>query len=65
MLQREVVERMPPRPGAGDYGRLTVMLAPWVSVERLFDVGPGAFRPPPRVWSAVVRLTCGANPRSP
>ena len=31
------------------------MLAPCVDVERLFDVGPGAFQPPPRVWSAVVR----------
>jgi 16S rRNA (adenine1518-N6/adenine1519-N6)-dimethyltransferase len=57
MLQREVVARLAAQPGAEDYGRLTVMLAPWVSVERLFDLGPGAFQPPPRVWSAVARIT--------
>jgi 16S rRNA (adenine1518-N6/adenine1519-N6)-dimethyltransferase len=56
MLQREVVARLAARPGGRDYGRLTVMLAPAAEVERLFDVGPGAFQPPPRVWSAVVRL---------
>ena len=38
------------------------MLAPWVTVERLFDVGPGAFSPPPRVWSAVARLTVRQEP---
>ncbi|MEJ2514103.1 MAG: 16S rRNA (adenine(1518)-N(6)/adenine(1519)-N(6))-dimethyltransferase RsmA [Gammaproteobacteria bacterium] len=56
MLQREVVERMAARPGSKTYGRLTVMLAAGCRVERLFDVGPGAFRPPPKVWSSVVRL---------
>ncbi len=62
MLQREVVERMAAAPGDRAYGRLTVMLAPWVSVQRLFDVGPGAFQPPPRVWSAVVRLLVRPQP---
>jgi 16S rRNA (adenine1518-N6/adenine1519-N6)-dimethyltransferase len=62
MLQREVVARMAAAPGSGDYGRLTVMLAPWVSVEQLFDIGPGAFRPPPRVWSAMARLTVRPHP---
>ena len=62
MLQREVVARMAAAPGSSDYGRLTVMLAPWVSVEQLFDIGPGAFRPPPRVWSAVARLTVRNQP---
>ena len=52
-------------PGAPDYGRLSVMLAPQLQVERLFDVGPGAFQPPPRVWSAVVRLTVRAQPLFP
>jgi 16S rRNA (adenine1518-N6/adenine1519-N6)-dimethyltransferase len=56
MLQREVVERIVAAPGDDSYGRLTVMLAPWVRAERLFDVGPGAFHPPPKVWSAVVQL---------
>jgi 16S rRNA (adenine1518-N6/adenine1519-N6)-dimethyltransferase len=63
MLQREVVERMTARPGGKDYGRLTVMLAAYAEVERLFDVGPGAFKPPPRVWSAVVRLRPAPEPR--
>lgn len=62
MLQREVIERMAAAPGSGDYGRLTVMLAPWVKVERLFDVGPGAFQPPPKVWSAVARLRVRTTP---
>ncbi len=62
MLQKEVVARMAAQPNDDDYGRLTVMLAPWVTVERLFDVGPGAFSPPPRVWSAVVRLTVRPEP---
>jgi 16S rRNA (adenine1518-N6/adenine1519-N6)-dimethyltransferase len=62
MLQREVVARLAAQPGDGDYGRLAVMLAPHVEIERLFDVGPGAFQPPPRVWSAVVRLTMRARP---
>ncbi|MEJ0036649.1 MAG: 16S rRNA (adenine(1518)-N(6)/adenine(1519)-N(6))-dimethyltransferase RsmA [Gammaproteobacteria bacterium] len=62
MLQREVVERIAAAPGSGDYGRLTVMLAPWVRAESLFDVGPGAFQPPPKVWSAVVRLGVRREP---
>ena len=62
MLQKEVVARMAAQPDDPDYGRLTVMLAPWVTVEHLFDVGPGAFRPPPRVWSAVVRVTVRSEP---
>ncbi len=65
MLQREVIARMAANPGDEDYGRLTVMLAPWVCIERLFDVGPGAFQPPPRVWSAVARLTMRAAPAFP
>ena len=63
MLQKEVVERMAAAPGSGDYGRLTVMLAPWFDIEHVFDVGPGAFHPPPRVWSAVAHLTVLAQPR--
>lgn len=56
MLQREVVDRMTATPGGKDYGRLTVMLALWARSEVCFDVGPGAFSPPPKVWSTVVRL---------
>lgn len=57
MLQKEVVDRMAAGPDTEHYGRLTIMLAPWVRVTPLFDIGPGAFRPPPRVTSAFVRLT--------
>jgi 16S rRNA (adenine1518-N6/adenine1519-N6)-dimethyltransferase len=56
MLQREVVERITAAPGGKDYGRLTVMLSLWARAETCFDVGPGAFTPPPKVWSTVVRL---------
>ncbi|HEU5442513.1 MAG TPA: 16S rRNA (adenine(1518)-N(6)/adenine(1519)-N(6))-dimethyltransferase RsmA [Steroidobacteraceae bacterium] len=65
MLQREVIARMAARPGDHAYGRLTVMLSPWVEVERLFDVGPGAFQPAPKIWSAVARLTVRAGPAFP
>jgi 16S rRNA (adenine1518-N6/adenine1519-N6)-dimethyltransferase len=62
MLQKEVIERIAAAPGSGEYGRLTVMLAPWFEATRLFDVGPGAFTPAPRVWSAVARLTVRRAP---
>jgi 16S rRNA (adenine1518-N6/adenine1519-N6)-dimethyltransferase len=61
MLQREVVERMAAAPGSRQYGRLTVTLAARCRVTSLLRVGPGAFRPPPKVESAVVRLV----PRPP
>jgi 16S rRNA (adenine1518-N6/adenine1519-N6)-dimethyltransferase len=63
MLQKEVVDRMAAPPGGKQYGRLTVMLAAYAEVEALFDVGPGAFQPPPRVWSAIVRLRPSPEPR--
>jgi 16S rRNA (adenine1518-N6/adenine1519-N6)-dimethyltransferase len=63
MLQKEVVDRMAAASGGKEYGRLTVMLGVYAAVERLFDVGPGAFKPPPRVRSAVVRLRPAAGPR--
>jgi 16S rRNA (adenine1518-N6/adenine1519-N6)-dimethyltransferase len=56
MLQKEVVDRMAAAPDSKDYGRLTVMLAPWVTVEPVFDIGPRAFRPAPKVTSTLVRL---------
>lgn len=65
MLQREVIERICASPGSDAYGRLTVMLAPWVETEHLFDVGPGAFRPAPKVWSAVARLVVRETPAFP
>jgi 16S rRNA (adenine1518-N6/adenine1519-N6)-dimethyltransferase len=57
MLQKEVVERMAAPPGSKVYGRLSVMLQLRCSVQPLFRVPPGAFRPPPKVDSAIVRLT--------
>lgn len=61
MLQKEVVDRMAAAPGGKVYGRLSVMLQAWCRVTALFTVAPGAFRPPPKVDSAVVRLV----PRDP
>lgn len=56
MLQREVVDRMVAPPSTPAYGRLSVMLQVRFAMTRLFDVPPGAFRPPPKVDSAVVRM---------
>ena len=56
MLQKEVVDRMGAAPGGKDYGRLSVMLQAYCEVTPLFNVPPAAFRPPPKVDSAVVRL---------
>ena len=56
MLQKEVVERMAAGPGSKVYGRLSVMLQAYCAVTPLFIVPPGAFRPAPKVDSAVVRL---------
>ncbi|MFC3609433.1 16S rRNA (adenine(1518)-N(6)/adenine(1519)-N(6))-dimethyltransferase RsmA [Stutzerimonas tarimensis] len=57
MLQKEVVERMAASPGGGDWGRLSIMVQYHCQVEHLFNVGPGAFNPAPKVDSAIVRLT--------
>jgi 16S rRNA (adenine1518-N6/adenine1519-N6)-dimethyltransferase len=56
MLQKEVVDRMTAQPATPEYGRLSVMLQSRFAIERLFVVPPGAFRPPPKVDSAVARL---------
>ena len=57
MFQREVVERITAAPGGKDRGFLSVMVEDAFDAEYLFDVPPQAFRPVPKVWSAVVRLT--------
>ncbi|PRB80844.1 16S rRNA (adenine(1518)-N(6)/adenine(1519)-N(6))-dimethyltransferase RsmA [Pseudomonas sp. MYb185] len=57
MLQKEVVQRLAAGAGMNHYGRLGIMVQYWCEVEHLFDVGPGAFNPPPKVDSAIVRLT--------
>jgi len=56
MLQKEVVDRIVAAPGSKDYGRLSVMLQFRYRVARLFVVPPGAFSPPPKVHSAIVRM---------
>ena len=56
MLQLEVVERMVAASGTAEYGRLSVALQARFAMQKLFTVSKGAFRPPPKVESAVVRL---------
>jgi 16S rRNA (adenine1518-N6/adenine1519-N6)-dimethyltransferase len=56
MLQREVADRLLAEPGSRDYGILTILIRHRATVERLLALPPGAFRPPPKVQSSVVRL---------
>jgi 16S rRNA (adenine1518-N6/adenine1519-N6)-dimethyltransferase len=57
MIQKEVAERIAEKPGSKTYGILSVLLQAWYDIEYCFTVGPGAFAPPPKVHSAVIRLT--------
>ncbi len=57
MLQREVAERLAAVPGTRDYGVLTIFAAAQADVTPLLSLPPGAFRPPPKVHSSVLRLT--------
>ncbi len=57
MIQKEVAERIASKPGKKAYGILSVLLQAWYDVEYLFTVGPEVFNPPPKVKSAVLRLT--------
>ncbi len=56
MLQREVADRLTASPGSRDYGILTILIGRRAAAERVLALPPGAFRPPPRVRSALVRL---------
>jgi 16S rRNA (adenine1518-N6/adenine1519-N6)-dimethyltransferase len=56
MLQKEVADRVAARPGSPDYGALGIQVALLADVDRVLTLPPGAFRPPPKVTSAVVRL---------
>lgn len=56
MLQKEVVDRMVSSPGTADYGRLGIMLQYRFVMDRVLDVPPTAFNPPPKVDSSVVRM---------
>ena len=62
LVQREVAERLVAPPGGGDYGALTVNVGAVADAEILFRVPAGAFRPPPKVESAVVRITPKPQP---
>jgi 16S rRNA (adenine1518-N6/adenine1519-N6)-dimethyltransferase len=57
MLQKEVVDRITAAPGSKERGFLSVLVEAYCETEKLFDVGPGSFRPAPKVWSSVIRLT--------
>lgn len=57
LLQREVGTRITAEPGGSDYGKLSVMMQKTFQTALLFNVGPGAFRPPPKVQSTFIRLT--------
>jgi 16S rRNA (adenine1518-N6/adenine1519-N6)-dimethyltransferase len=57
MVQREVAERISAKPGTRDYGLLSATAQLYTKVERLFTLPPGAFTPPPKVHSTVLRLT--------
>lgn len=69
MIQKEVAERLAASPGCKDYGILSVLVQLWYDVEYLFTVEPGVFNPPPKVKSAVIRMTrndktdCGCDER--
>jgi len=57
MIQKEVAERIASAPGCKAYGILSVLIQAWYKVEYLFTVGPEVFNPPPKVQSAVIRMT--------
>ena len=57
MIQREVALRMAAQPGSKTYGILSVLIQAWYNVEYLFTVEPSVFNPPPKVQSAVIRMT--------
>lgn len=57
MIQKEVAERLAAAPGNKSYGILSVLVQLWYDVEYLFTVEPGVFNPPPKVQSAVIRMT--------
>ena len=61
MVQKEVAERIAEKPGSKTYGILSVLLQAWYDIEYLFTVGSGCFAPPPKVESAVIRLTRNAR----
>ena len=65
MLQREVVDRITAPPGTPERGYLSVFVQTYCEIEKLFDVAPSSFRPAPKVWSSVIRLTLRSSLAGP
>lgn len=63
MLQREVADRLRARPRTKAYGSITALFGLLADIEHVLDVGPGAFSPPPTVWSSVIRIAWLPAPR--
>jgi len=63
MLQKEVADRLAEKEGSKTYGILSVLLQAYYDIEYLFKVPPGVFHPPPKVMSAVIRLTRNSRPK--
>ncbi|MBQ9477032.1 MAG: 16S rRNA (adenine(1518)-N(6)/adenine(1519)-N(6))-dimethyltransferase RsmA [Bacteroidales bacterium] len=61
MIQKEVADRIAEGPGTKTYGILSVLLQAWYDIDYVLSVGPGAFAPPPKVRSAVIRLRRNAR----
>ena len=61
MIQKEVADRIAEKPGSKVYGILSVLLQAWYDIEYVMSVGSGAFAPPPKVQSAVIRLRRNAR----
>jgi 16S rRNA (adenine1518-N6/adenine1519-N6)-dimethyltransferase len=62
MLQLEVAERLAASPGSREYGVLSILASLYADIEQVLTLPPGAFRPPPKVWSAVVRMRFRSPP---
>ncbi|MBF0109679.1 MAG: 16S rRNA (adenine(1518)-N(6)/adenine(1519)-N(6))-dimethyltransferase RsmA [Magnetococcales bacterium] len=65
MFQKEVAQRITACPGSGNYGSLAVQTGQWMVADRLFDIGPGAFFPAPKVQSSVVHFKRRDQPLAP
>lgn len=65
MIQKEVAERLAAKPGSKTYGILSVLIQVWYDIEYCFTVSPGVFNPPPKVQSAVIKMTRNATQSLP
>lgn len=62
VVQREVAQRMAAKPGSRDYGYLSVLMQAYTRPRFVFNIPPGAFTPPPAVFSALITLDAGVGP---